>query len=73
MEDCLMVFIFIFSFWISVQLNLPSSIQIKGGNLVDEYKAIQFHLHWGKDGGLGSEHTIDGEKFPMEVQYVINQ
>uniref|UniRef100_A0A3P9BNK1 Carbonic anhydrase 4 n=1 Tax=Maylandia zebra TaxID=106582 RepID=A0A3P9BNK1_9CICH len=55
----------------SVQLNLPSSIQIKGGNLVDEYKAIQFHLHWGKDGGLGSEHTIDGEKFPMEVQYVI--
>ncbi|XP_019222781.1 carbonic anhydrase 4-like [Oreochromis niloticus] len=54
----------------SVQLNLPSSIQIKGGNLDDEYKAIQFHLHWGKDGGRGSEHTIDGEKFPMEMHIV---
>lgn len=31
------------------------------------YKTLQLHLHWGRDGGLGSEHTIDGERFPMEV------
>uniref|UniRef100_A0A669B260 Carbonic anhydrase 4 n=1 Tax=Oreochromis niloticus TaxID=8128 RepID=A0A669B260_ORENI len=43
-------------------------IQIKGGNLDDEYKAIQFHLHWGKDGGRGSEHTIDGENALFHLQ-----
>lgn len=34
------------------------------------YKALQLHLHWGKDGGPGSEHTIDGERFPMEMHIV---
>jgi len=44
---------------------------ISGGNLAAHYKAIELHLHWGKDGGPGSEHTIDGETFVMEVLYVI--
>ncbi|KAM7399113.1 hypothetical protein PAMP_018405 [Pampus punctatissimus] len=54
----------------TVQLDLPSSIQINGGNLATTYKAAQLHLHWGKDGGPGSEHTIDGEQFPMEMHIV---
>nr|XP_046245483.1 carbonic anhydrase 4b [Scatophagus argus] len=54
----------------SVQLDLPFSIRIKGGNLPATYKALQLHLHWGKDGGPGSEHTIDGEQFPMEMHIV---
>uniref|UniRef100_A0A3Q3X1T4 Carbonic anhydrase n=1 Tax=Mola mola TaxID=94237 RepID=A0A3Q3X1T4_MOLML len=54
----------------SVQLDLPQSIRVKGGNLVAQYKALQLHLHWGKDGGPGSEHTIDGEQFPMEMHIV---
>uniref|UniRef100_A0A3Q3WUK5 Carbonic anhydrase n=1 Tax=Mola mola TaxID=94237 RepID=A0A3Q3WUK5_MOLML len=53
-----------------VQLDLPQSIRVKGGNLVAQYKALQLHLHWGKDGGPGSEHTIDGEQFPMEMHIV---
>lgn len=40
---------------------------IYGGGLPTSYKAVQFHLHWGTNGGPGSEHTIDGEQFPMEV------
>lgn len=40
---------------------------ISGGGLPTSYKAVQFHLHWGTNGGPGSEHTIDGEQFPMEV------
>uniref|UniRef100_A0A8C5B9E4 Carbonic anhydrase n=1 Tax=Gadus morhua TaxID=8049 RepID=A0A8C5B9E4_GADMO len=40
------------------------------GELVTGYKAVQFHLHWGKDGGPGSEHTIDGEQYPMELHIV---
>ncbi|KAA8594177.1 carbonic anhydrase 4b [Etheostoma spectabile] len=54
----------------TVQLDLPSSIRIEEGNLVTSYKAVQLHLHWGKDGGPGSEHTIDGEQFPMEMHIV---
>ncbi|XP_078100839.1 carbonic anhydrase 4b [Sander vitreus] len=54
----------------TVQLDLPSGIRIEGGNLLTPYKAVQLHLHWGKDGGPGSEHTIDGEQFPMEMHIV---
>ncbi|XP_068441256.1 carbonic anhydrase 4b [Clinocottus analis] len=54
----------------SVQLDLPSGIRIENGNLNGAYKAVQLHLHWGKDGGPGSEHTIDGEQFPMEMHLV---
>lgn len=42
-------------------------MQIKGGNLPGTYKALQLHFHWGGDGGPGSEHTVDGERYPMEV------
>ncbi|KAK9521077.1 hypothetical protein VZT92_020916 [Zoarces viviparus] len=54
----------------SVQLDLPCGMRIKGGNLAAPYKAVQLHLHWGKDGGPGSEHTVDGEQFPMEMHIV---
>lgn len=50
-----------------MQINLPDRAKIKGANLGSTYKAQQLHLHWGKNGGPGSEHTIDGEKYPMEV------
>ncbi|XP_056138772.1 carbonic anhydrase 4b [Lampris incognitus] len=54
----------------TVQLDLPASAMIKSGNLVMPYKTVQLHLHWGKDGEPGSEHTIDGEQFPMEMHIV---
>lgn len=50
-----------------VQVGLPLLSTITGGNLSVAYKAVQFHLHWGNKGGPGSEHTIDGEQYPMEV------
>uniref|UniRef100_A0A671NBV3 Carbonic anhydrase n=1 Tax=Sinocyclocheilus anshuiensis TaxID=1608454 RepID=A0A671NBV3_9TELE len=34
------------------------------------YKAVQFHLHWGENGGQGSEHSVDGERYPMELHIV---
>lgn len=49
-------------------LTLPPSLRIRGGDLPATYKAIQLHLHWGMDDGPGSEHTIDGEQYPMEVR-----
>lgn len=49
-------------------LSLPSSLRIRGGGLHATYKAVQLHLHWGVDDGPGSEHTVDGEQYPMEVR-----
>ena len=32
-----------------------------------EYRALQLHLHWGAAGRPGSEHTVNGHRFPAEV------
>ncbi|CAB1348964.1 unnamed protein product, partial [Coregonus sp. 'balchen'] len=53
-----------------VQVDLPATAKVQGGDLAMPYKAVQLHLHLGKDGGLGSEHTIDGERYPMELHIV---
>ncbi|KAG9351838.1 hypothetical protein JZ751_023089 [Albula glossodonta] len=54
----------------SAHFALPPSLRISGGGLLDTYKALQFHLHWGTDASPGSEHTLDGERFPMELHIV---
>uniref|UniRef100_A0A671NEG6 Carbonic anhydrase n=1 Tax=Sinocyclocheilus anshuiensis TaxID=1608454 RepID=A0A671NEG6_9TELE len=47
-----------------------SSVRLRGGGLPATYKAVQFHLHWGENGGQGSEHSVDGECYPMELHIV---
>ncbi|XP_034539964.1 carbonic anhydrase 4a [Notolabrus celidotus] len=54
----------------SVQVGVPHMSTVSGGGLPSTYKAVQFHLHWGNNGGPGSEHTIDGEQYPMELHIV---
>ncbi|XP_040038461.1 carbonic anhydrase 4a [Gasterosteus aculeatus] len=54
----------------SVQVGVPNLSTISDGGLPGGYKAVQFHLHWGNNGGPGSEHTIDGEQYPMELHIV---
>lgn len=54
----------------SVQVQVPHLCTISNGGLPANYKAVQFHLHWGNNGGPGSEHTIDGEQYPMELHIV---
>uniref|UniRef100_A0A3B5LEH2 Carbonic anhydrase n=1 Tax=Xiphophorus couchianus TaxID=32473 RepID=A0A3B5LEH2_9TELE len=49
---------------------LPQSVRLTGGALPGHYRAAQFHFHWGGSGTKGSEHTIDGERFPMELHIV---
>ena len=41
-----------------------------GGPLADSHQLLQMHFHWGKWNGRGSEHTINGERFPMEMHLV---
>ncbi|KAM4620265.1 LOW QUALITY PROTEIN: carbonic anhydrase 4a [Polymixia lowei] len=54
----------------SVQVAVNHQATITEGDLATGYKAVQFHLHWGKNGGPGSEHTVDGEQYPMELHIV---
>merc|ERR1712110_1046552 len=34
------------------------------------YQMLQLHFHWGADDSRGSEHTINGEEFPIEMHIV---
>jgi len=38
--------------------------------LQGEYEFLQYHFHWGATNDRGSEHTIDGIQFPMEMHMV---
>lgn len=49
-----------------MQLTLPPGLEMALGP-GREYRALQLHLHWGAAGRLGSEHTVDGHRFPAEV------
>ncbi|XP_060077428.1 uncharacterized protein LOC132556981 [Ylistrum balloti] len=46
------------------------SVTVSGGGLNGIYKAAQFHFHWGSDDNQGSEHTVNGRKYPMELHIV---
>jgi len=43
---------------------------IRSGGLPGDYKVINFHFHWGKYDYKGSEHTVDGESYPLEMHIV---
>ena len=42
---------------------------LAGGPLSGEYQMLQLHFHWGEDDTRGSEHTIDGKEYPLEVGF----
>ncbi|XP_008576001.1 PREDICTED: carbonic anhydrase 9 isoform X2 [Galeopterus variegatus] len=53
----------------TVQLTLPPGLEMALGP-GREYRALQLHLHWGAAGRPGSEHTVDGHRFPAEIHVV---
>ncbi|XP_054366897.1 carbonic anhydrase 4 isoform X2 [Mirounga angustirostris] len=52
----------------SVMVLLEGEASITGGGLTAQYRATQLHLHWSEGLDGGSEHTIDGGRFAMEVR-----
>ena len=45
-------------------------LSISGGGLPDVFYLVQFHLHWGYNAFQGSEHTINGRRYPLEIHFV---
>jgi len=56
---------------LDVVTTLPEDVGLlTGGPLEGEYKILQLHFHWGATDSLGSEHTLAGERFPLELHIV---
>nr|ABU68831.1 carbonic anhydrase IV-like protein [Danio rerio] len=57
---------------ISVVVTLDEEIMsVQGGDLPGLYISKQFHLHWGNSSSFpGSEHTVDGKQYAMELHIV---
>ena len=51
-----------------VMVLLDQEASIAGGGLSTQYRALQLHLHWSEEMDRGSEHTINGNRFAMEVR-----
>ncbi|XP_051771243.1 putative carbonic anhydrase 3 [Ctenopharyngodon idella] len=46
-------------------------MHVEGGDLPGSFASMQFHLHWGNGSTMpGSEHTVDGKRYPMELHIV---
>ncbi|EYB86183.1 hypothetical protein Y032_0283g1303 [Ancylostoma ceylanicum] len=43
---------------------------VTGGNLKGRYNLQQFHFHWDGNDRFGSEHTLAGLHYPLEVHFV---
>lgn len=43
-------------------------MSVEGGGLDGQYNTAELHFHWGSSNNLGSEHSINGRKYPLEVR-----
>ncbi|KAK6166210.1 hypothetical protein SNE40_022962 [Patella caerulea] len=56
----------------SVYVNIRhDTMTIQNGGLDAPYQVVQFHFHWGSNDTRGSEHTLNGRAFPMEMHVVL--
>merc|ERR1712142_429399 len=56
---------------LDVTANLTEDIGIlSGGPLNGSYQILQLHFHWGANDSYGSEHTVDGKMYPLEMHIV---
>lgn len=47
-----------------------AGITVKKGGLPGDFTLLQLHFHWGDSSTKGSEHTVDGKAYPLEVHLV---
>ena len=52
-------------------VSMPNDLKIREGPYGEEdYQFLQLHFHWGSVDEQGSEHTINGKEFPLEMHMV---
>ncbi|XP_063072272.1 receptor-type tyrosine-protein phosphatase gamma [Engraulis encrasicolus] len=58
----------------TVSIQLKDDYYVQGAGLPGRFKAERMEFHWGhSNGSAGSEHSINGRKFPVEMQiYMYN-
>ncbi|XP_070542171.1 carbonic anhydrase 4-like [Ptychodera flava] len=54
----------------TLSLGITGEFYIFGGGLPAKYKVVELHFHWDNLGIRGSEHAIDGMKYPLEMHLV---
>ncbi|KAJ8286505.1 hypothetical protein GJAV_G00039950 [Gymnothorax javanicus] len=54
----------------SVVLQVERGMEVRGGGLPGDYTTLQLHFHWGSNSTNGSEHTVNGRRYPMEMHIV---
>ncbi|XP_068214609.1 uncharacterized protein [Palaemon carinicauda] len=45
---------------------------IQGGPFITPYNFFHYHFHWGSPTTNGSEHTINGRRYPGEIHMLVN-
>lgn len=55
---------------IQINVNAGSTISVRSSQLNGTYVLEQFHFHWGDANGVGSEHSMNGAFYPLEIHFV---